>query len=226
MPLGPFRMNTIGRTGSTTYFTYVGAGESTLSTTVIFPAGIQSGDIAFMFDTQASSNTTVPTTVTPSGWTNITTAITNSTLQATRTCLSYKVCAGTESSTSVTGMTAGSLRGEKKIVVYRPSSAITAVTPSTITSQATTSAPTNQTLTMATGVTAPFIGFAWYFSSGGITTRGSTTTPTREIGLARGWLKTFEANKTGQTFANSTISMADYGTNVLVSFKVSLTLAG
>ena len=47
-------------------------------------------------------------------------------------------------------------------------------------------------------------------------TRGSTTTATRELNIGTTtYLQLFEALNGSTTFADSTISMADYGSNIL-----------
>lgn len=229
MPIGAFRLNGLSKynpPSTASSYSFVDSSYSTVSTTITMPSSLLANDLAVMFDTQANSNTTVPTAVTPSGWTNISNNVTNSTTNGIRICVSYKLLDGTESGTSITGMTAGSLRGEKKIAVFRPNNPIASVSLSTINGQATLSAPTNQTLTMS-GSTGPYIGFAWYFSTGSITTRGSTVTETREIGTTgttpRGFLKTFEATDSTISFSNSTISMADYGANAMLSFRMDIT---
>lgn len=208
-------------------YSYFSDTYATLSTTITMPSSIQANDLAVMFDWQCNGTTTVPTAVTPTGWTNIINSIQSATLSGQRNCISYKKLDGSEGGTSITGMTQGGLRGEKKIVVFRPTKAITSVTITSLNGQATTNAPTNQSLVLGSSSSgAPYIGFAWYASTGSITTRGSTTTETREIGTSgttpRGFLKTFESTSPSISFSNSTISMADYGVNSMISFKMIL----
>jgi hypothetical protein len=66
---------------------------------------------------------------------------------------------------------------------------------------------------------------AVYMSNGTISPRGSTVTSTREInnGAANtNYTRTFEATSTAVSFANSTISMEDEGTNGLASFIIGI----
>jgi hypothetical protein len=112
----------------------------------------------------------------------------------------------------------------KHLFIYRPNTTITQITLVGQTTDSTINAPANQSLDMSLQ-TGPYIGMAIYMSSGNITTRGSTVTETREInnGSAQtNYTKTFEATSSSVSFANSTISMADYGTNALVSFMLQI----
>jgi hypothetical protein len=106
----------------------------------------------------------------------------------------------------------------KTMLIYRPTGVISTVTSFGLTQQATISAPSNQTLVLGTYNTALDIGFAQYASNAAITT-GSTITPTRTLGSTTiHKVSTFE----GGGFSNSTISMADFGTNLLRSFILRL----
>jgi len=186
--------------------------DSTLSTITI-PSTIQAGDLAILFDWSTAS-TTAPTTVTPTNWTSAGNSSVNSTT-AGRGQVSYKILTASDANTTVTGM-AGNPR--KTMLIYRPTGVISTVTSFGLTQQATISAPSNQTLVLGTYNTALDIGFAQYASNAAITT-GSTITPTRTLGSTTiHKVSTFE----GGGFSNSTISMADFGTNLLRSFILRL----
>jgi hypothetical protein len=217
---GVARLNTLARyaapAGSAvTEYNFVSATTSTTST-IAWPADRAAGDLAILVQGAGALNTP-PTAVTPTGFTNI--ANTGASASAAnRTMVDYKILTGSESG-NITGMNGSTNR--KNLFIYRPNSAITTLTISTVNQQTTTGTPTNQTLSMS-GLTGPYIGIAAYMSSGTITARGSTVTASREVtaNSTTNYTKTFESNKADQTFGNSTISMADYGTNALVSFTI------
>lgn len=186
------------------------------TTSLTFPT-VKAGDIAVYFNTARNSTTTIPTSVTPTGFTSISSPTTSS----MRTTVFYKICTGSEGGTALTNMTAsGSTYTE--MVIYRPNIPTNSIIISAVNAENSPNAPADQTLTMST-LTGAFIGFAYYAGFSSVTSRPSTVTATREI--ANGtiqYLKTFEATSNLITFANSTISMADYGTNSLVSFTMDI----
>lgn len=176
---------------------------------------VQAGDVAFIFHTSGGSSS-LPAAVVPTGFTQTQTTTGGTTFQ-TRAILGYRLCDGTESGTTITGMTFQSI-GTMFLIVYRgnvPATKIMSpVAGATI--QITDAVPTSRTLTMS-GYTGPFLGLAFYGSSAAQTTgaRTSSVTETREIAAGtNNFVKCFEGSPT-VSFANSTISMTDSGTNIL-----------
>lgn len=179
------------------------------------------GDIAILFQSATNVSTTIPTAVTPTGWTNVVNSGVSSTTSL-RIMTHYKIMTAGESGTVLTGM-AGTNNVRYMIAIYRPSRTYT-ISTSTVSQQATTAAPTNQTLTM-TSITGPYIGVACYASDATISPAGggSTTTATRDIGASTYNMKTFESIDNSTSFTNSTISMTDTGVNGMASFRLVLT---
>ena len=217
---GVARLNTLARYAApagpaVSEYNFVSATTATAST-IAWPADRAAGDLAILVD-GAGAATTAPTAVTATGFTDIANTSLNASL-ANRTMVSYKILTGSETG-SITGMSGTTNR--KNLFIYRPDATITTLTISTVNQQTTLSAPTNQTLSMS-ALTGPYIGIAAYMSSGTITARGSTVTASREVtaNSTTNYTKTFEAKKADESFANSTISMADYGTNGMVSFTI------
>lgn len=192
---------------------------STQTTSLTFPT-VSAGDIAVIFNTATGNTTTVPTAVTPTGFTSISNTSQSTTL-GQRTIVSYKICTGSESGTTLTTMT-GTGTTFSTILIYRADITPNSLVISTVNAETTAAAPASQTLTMS-GVTGPMIGFAYYTSSATVTTRTSSVTPTQEITyLSRQYIKTYESTSSAVTFSNSTISMTDYGINSLVSFTIQV----
>jgi hypothetical protein len=201
---------------SVAYVTNVSSTTSSLT----FPT-IQAGDIAIYGITAANTTTAIPASVTPTGFTLLSSATVGTTL-GTRTEIFYKICDGTESASSLTNAT-GTGSQLTNMVIYRPSSTVNSLVFSTPSNQVTDAAPTNQTLNM-TGLTGPYIGLAWgrqSGSSGGITSTGATRTRSYLAGSSGGW-NTFEATSSSVSFSTATLSMTDLGTNSLASFTMSI----
>ena len=183
------------------------------STTITIPT-IQAGDLVFFFNS-ASSLTTAPTAIAPSGWT----AIGNTSLNAStalRQQSFYKIMTGTESGTTVTCMT-GSNFSQSRLWVYRPNKAITTVTITSLAQQTTTSAPTAQSKPLST-TSGIFLCFAQHASYASSPIPSSTSTPTRTFEDGLHTMRSFETNYSGITWVDQSISMTDRGTNAMTSF--------
>jgi hypothetical protein len=192
---------------------------SSTATTITIPALVQEGDLLVLADT----STTV-TDVTPSGWTSISKVTTT----GIRTNVSYKIAGSGDAGTSVTGM-AGTTR--KIMSVHRNvgTNSLTVDEISTPSAQATTAAPSNQTIT---GGTKPCIYFAVYGKTAStVPTRGFTGLPTGLTAQTNSSISTsgvyllsavFDAGVNEHTVTNVTISMTDAGTNTLQSFRINL----
>lgn len=199
---------------------YIG-GTISSTTSLTVPATVQAGDLLIFVSTARNTSTTAPTAPTMTGWSNTINVSATSTT-GYRQVVYYKIATAGDASSTITCMS-GTASTRSIIMIYRGDKAISVIEPNWGTGgQATTNAPTNQTLTM-TGVTGPYVAIANYYSSGTITTRGSTTTATGEISSGTGfYIKRFDSTSSSVSFNTSTISMADYGDNVLSTtlFKV------
>ena len=206
---------TVPYVASVAYVTSVFSYTSSLT----FPT-VQAGDIAIYAVTAANTTTAIPASVTPTGFTLLSSATVATTL-GTRTEIFYKICTGSESASSLTNAT-GTSNNLTNMLIYRPSSTVNSLVFSTPSIQVTDAAPTNQTLTM-TGLTGPYIGFAWGFTSGfgSVTSTGATKTRSSLAGSSGGW-NTFEATSSSVSFSTATLSMTDTGTNSLASFTMKI----
>lgn len=196
---------------------------SVTSTTagIQIPATAAGGDLVLLFDYAQNSSTTIPTQVVPTGFTSYANSlVSQATTPANRLVVSYKILVPGDQGTGLTGMT-GTLTN-KVMVVYRPNQPINGVgIGATGIAQATSTAPTNQAFPLSTNITGFGIGWALYAASGAITTRGSTTTPSRELNISTNlYVKLFENTNGTTTFADSTVSMADYGSNILYTDRI------
>jgi hypothetical protein len=178
----------------------------------------QDGDIGIIVQVAKSSSTSIPALVTPSGWTNVVN-VSQGTTVGFRMAVHYKILTFAENGSSLTGMNA---TGENLYytLLYRPSKSFTLSTAS-VNQQATSSAPTNQLLTM-TSQTGPYIGFAINYSNA-TPSYSSTVTPTRTLTASELIVSTFEAIDSAVSFASSTISQTDTGVNGMASFRLVLT---
>ena len=184
--------------------------SSSLGSLVQFPANILAGDLAIIIDT----STTVTNTV-PSGWT----AANSVSTTGIRTTISYKTCLGTESSTQVTGM-GGVTR--KILLVFRPDITVNSISPVFNTGQATTSAPTQQTLGLLS-IAKPHIVIAAYAKTisttptRGFVQSGATGVIEQSSVSTSGVYVKYQINNVGSNPQTTTLSMTDAGTNTLQS---------
>jgi hypothetical protein len=184
------------------------------ATTITIPATAQAGDVAILFDVAINPtlNATPPTDVVPTGWTGI---ITESG-SITRARISRKILAAGEPGSSITGMN-GLSSDDKVMLVFRNTSAITAVSAEDWAVEITTGNPASQTVN-ASGQTAPLIVFGMAFISGG-TGAFSTQSPSFDATITGAdedillGYKIYESSP-----ANHTVDMNDLGNiNVLAS---------
>lgn len=179
------------------------------ATTITFPTGTQSGDLVVLIE---FSTTVTPST--PSGWTNIGEASTTGMLGS----CSYKVVTSDDLLSSVSGIV-GTTR--KTMLAFRPNGTISSVTTGSINGQATTSAPTNQSLIMS-GVATPVIGIAHYATTSSSPTRGSSGLTMTEVNNTTNQNSRYVIFNQGDTPTDGTITMTDGGTNVLQSFYLKI----
>lgn len=97
---------------------FVGAGTSVDSTTVLMPDGIRSGDWCWLVQSSINTLTAIPVNVTPTGFTFILQDILGVT-HGIRTATAYRILDGTE--TTVTGIVSGTRGAFKALLVFRPS---------------------------------------------------------------------------------------------------------
>ena len=191
---------------------YFGAAQSSAST-VTWPASIQAGDAAFLFDANRSVST--PAEVIPSGFTKITGDSTSS----SRGTASYKLCVGTETG-SLTGQN-GLTQNAKILIVFRGSSPISTITIGSANAKVTTGDPVSQSVT-ASGQAAPLIvlGQACYDSG---TAAFSTASPAFDSTFGTGvQLVGYKIYNTSP--ANHSIDQSDGGSfNFLTSFYARFT---
>jgi hypothetical protein len=184
---------------------------STASTCTL-PTGTAVGDYVILFDRSTTTTDTIP-----SGWTSINKATTS----GIRTNISYKVMTAADiTAGSITGM-AGIVR--KIMTTYRPNGKFNTFTVSTPGSQATTAAPTSQTLGMNGAVSgSAVVGFACYAATGAISSRGFSLSGSTEYtsGTTNLYVTAISFTTTQSKFS-STITMTDSGTNTLQSFYLS-----
>lgn len=182
---------------------------SSLTNTIAIPATATTGDFVVLCD---YSNTT--TDITPAGFTTIN----NATTTGIRTNISYKKLVAGDAGATLTGLNATS---RKVLIVFRPNRTITTITPTVTGSQATTAAPTGQTIT---GQAGPMIAFATYASTGAVSGRGWVGgTPTEVSSVSTSVIYTKFLITNSGTPASAAISMFDGGTNTLQSFRVAFT---
>lgn len=131
------------------------AGATT--TAVTAPASIVAGDL--MVFTNAASSGAAPTTVIPSGFTQVR----EDTVSATKMVASYKIANGTEGGVSQAGM-AATVSWQACLYVFRGDIAITGVVVGSSAGQATAGDPTLTTLT-ASGGTPPLVGLGAFRGS-------------------------------------------------------------
>ena len=169
----------------------------------------QAGDIAILFDSSTTTTDTIP-----SGWTRIGGISTTGMRQN----ISYKVLNSTEAAGSIIVGMAGASR--KVMLVYRPNATFNSITitSGSLNQQATTAAPTAQSLVSEAG---PVITFAAYSATGAIFTRGWSVGSPTEYSIASTSVIYVKALITNSgTPTTTSITMSDGGTNALQSFSM------
>jgi len=182
---------------------------SSTSTTITCPT-VQQYDVGILVDFAANGGST-PTQVVPSGFTSLRT----DTVGFYRGTASYKVFDGSESGSTLTGLS-GDSRVTKTLLVFRPDAPITSVTASTWLGEATTGDPSSQSIS-ASGQSAPLIRIAGANGSGTITPTPTGTfdsTVTQGTGTGRQVVGYSVQNSSP---SDDTVDMNDVGTNWLVS---------
>jgi hypothetical protein len=222
MPLGAFKLNSIGKVSAPASVTFVASSfqSATSNSSIVIPATAAAGDIAVLFDRQ---NTPTSGFVTPSGWTTIATRFVSS----NKVSISYKVLTAGDPDLTITGQ---GTTARKIMAVYRPSHPINSVTVVTNSQGGNTSATTtgsafggfgnlSQNLTAETS--RPILSYAfWSTGQGSTFTRSSTLTAEREITDGGGftWARMFVFNSGSSTSTVNTISTGS-GSAATVKFQ-------
>jgi hypothetical protein len=124
--------------------------------TIVIPSAAQAGDLVVILQMAANTVSTVPTAVTPAGFTDISNISSNvQNYNPMRNICSYKVITAADKGATLTGME-GNNSNRKMLLVFRTIHPITAITPVSIQTHNTTSAPSLKTITVA-GQPAPVI---------------------------------------------------------------------
>lgn len=139
------------------------------ASTIVAPASIVPGDLIVLFDSAVSTGT--PSTVTPTGFTNINT-VTVGTATIRKSICSYKIAVGDEGGATITGMN-GNQQNGKMIYVFRGNVAITSVVVGDVGSQGTDGDPVAQTITSASGI-PPLVVFGAYAGGTAVSPRTFT----------------------------------------------------
>jgi len=131
--------------------------------TITVMSGVRSGDLLVFADVVESEfNSVKPLEIVPSGFTLIMTIVGISS-DDMRWSIYYKIANGTESGTVLTGMTGGSDRRRKQLILFRGNKPISSVTIGSLVSQQNIRVPLSTTIT-SSGGTTPFIIIAFYGS--------------------------------------------------------------
>jgi hypothetical protein len=200
-------INDTSTTPVTTSMSFISSNASFTSTITVPTANI--GDVAVLWDYSTTTTLTVP-----SGWTQIITATTT----GIRLTVSYKRLVSGDSGSTITGM-AGTTR--KGIALFRGNVIPTTITPTTFGSQATTVSPSSQTMTA--GGSAPYIyfsGFAFTLSQPSLTWSPAGTPTSVSSVSSSGVVGRFQIYNSGGA-SSTTVSMADGGTNALITFRMN-----
>lgn len=183
--------------------------SSTTSTasTIAWPGSLQAGDLALLTD--YAGGVSVPTTVVPSGFTQIANVVGGT---VSRMIESYRILDGTETG-NITGM---SSVGQTKVLrIFRGNKAIVTVTPSTWNGEGTTGNPSPQVVSAPGSVPCLILGAA---TGGSFSTASPAFDGTQAVGTT---------SVTGYKIYNAspaahTIDIGDGSTDILMSGSLIL----
>ena len=202
-------------------FTFVDS-NATITNSITIPSSAQDGDICVIAN--GSGGLITPSSVTPSGFTNVANVSGSGGGVAIRVMVSYKVLVSGDPGTTLTVM--DTLAGDSVLaIVFRPNFTISSISTSTVNQQCTSGTPTNQTLILSTPtITRPNIGIVYFSSPNPPVSPTITGGPTFTQA-------TFDSNNVfryvflGETSAagNATVSMGDADVNGMISFTLNLT---
>jgi hypothetical protein len=207
------------QTSGTSAATVGGSGTSQLTA----PAGINAGDLLVLHNkaefTSGTGSNNIPSGFTSIGSLGITGAVTIGEN------VSYKIANGTESGSTLSGISASNIVYRMALGVFRGNIAVSSVSVASFNSQLTSGAVTNQTVT-SSGGTPPLIVFAAYgdaASGNSISPRGFSPAADGEI-TADSDTQYLDYKIYNSSPSNHTISMDDEGVaNMMISFYLSCT---
>ncbi len=196
---------------SLAYVTHVSSTTNAIS----WPGGIQSGDVAFLFD--CGQGITAPSEVVPGGFTKFA----GGTSDGIRSVSSYKILTGSESG-SITGMD-GSSNDVKMLVIFRANIPISTLTIVALKEQYTGNSPSPQTVNPSAEI-VPVVVIGCIGSHSGPADYQFTTSPAFDAELTA----TGSRMIVGHTIYNSSpvshnIDANDGGTNAAVAFYFKAT---
>lgn len=140
------------------------ASATSTATTATMPSSIAANDVAILVNGAFDADASPPASVYPSGWTAIGSSVSadlSSGGISGRANVSYKILAGSESGSTITGMN-GSNSEYMVILVFRPSAG-TWGTPSSVNAVMADADPADQTVTVGS---APGLVIGWVVSDG------------------------------------------------------------
>lgn len=190
--------------------------DSATSTTqtITAPSSVRNGDLLVLYDSaQNLLNTTIPTSVTPTGFTSI---LDNTVGTNRRIICSYKVATNSDASATITGMNGDN--NNSKILLVFSTKGRASVSVFDIGYEATNNDPIAQTITSGSG-RAPLVAICFIRNSDGNysmtpTQDGVVTVGTAEFGLYKIY---------NSTPADVTVDTTDGGNNnFLISFYIQV----
>lgn len=199
--------------------TFVASAITTSGANITIPATAQIGDVAVLVD-RASTNLSAPASVTPTGWTAVNN-LTNTGTSQPRQNLSMKTLVSGDPGLAITGMNGGN-NNSKLMLVFRPSKPATFAAQD-VAGQATTAAPTNQTVNASSSVKT-LIVFAAYGSGSAQSVSTKSFSPSADAEIASGTALYLAYKIYNSNPADVTVSMVDSGnSNLMQSFYVEAT---
>lgn len=190
------------------------ASATSESVGITIPASAQPGDVAILYDV-ASNSSSLPTSVTPSGWT----AIRNDAGTVSRQNSSAKILVSGDAGSSVSGMNGG-LWENKCLIVLRPNVPANAFTVAGANGEISTSAPANQTVTASAGAT-PLVVVAGYTVNNSFGT--VTFSPTQDATVSNtSGFQQLRYKIYNSAPADVTVGMTDGGVNWMQSFYLQV----
>jgi len=198
--------------------------SNTTTTTagVAIPSDFAEGDVAVLFQYARGSGSYGGGT--PTGWTLVANNRTTTGTGGTWGHISYKIMASGDPGTSATGGITGGQEQAKIMIGFRPNAPVTTVSISSLNTHAAATDAATQTVTDPG--TKPFIAFAHYLNSAGVTNRTSNATMTEVASAAAAATEHYMrylGYNVGDTSQSITVDMDDNGdNNVLQSFALSV----
>jgi hypothetical protein len=193
------------------------------SGTITIPVTSRVGDFAILFDVIYSSGISISGEVVPSGWNSISRVSTANIFgpSAIRSIVSYKVLTSGNPGSTITGMSDDATR--KILLIFRPESTISSVTPLSVNGQATSINPSTQTIT-ASDVIPPILVFAHWGADGNISSRSVSGITMNEVGNTTNQYCKYQIFNNVQNLNNADIDMSSSATvKALQSFYVQFT---